>query len=167
MVASRVTHVPIVGFGMLRVVKALTTHGKHMEKAVVLVVEDEALIRISALQIIEDAGFAVAEASNADEAIRILQIRPDIRAVFTDIKMPGSMDGWKLARAIRGRWPPIHLILASALIPDLSALPANGLFIQKPYNAEQVTAALYELFNHDPASGPIMQDTNGNCAKVA
>ena len=138
-----------------------------MEKAVVLVVEDEALIRISALQIIEDAGFAVAEASNADEAIRILQNRTDIRAVFTDIRMPGSMDGLKLARAIRGRWPPIHLILASALIPDLSELPANGVFIRKPYSAEQVTAALYELFNHDPASGPIMQDMRRNCARVA
>jgi CheY-like chemotaxis protein len=152
---------------MLRVVKAWTTHGKQMEKAVVLVVEDEALIRISALQIIEDAGFAVVEACNADEAISILQNRTDIRAVFTDIRMPGSMDGWKLARAIRGRWPPIHLILVSALVPDLSELPANGLFIRKPYTAEQVTAALYELFNHDPASSPIMQDTGGNCAKVA
>jgi two-component system, response regulator PdtaR len=152
---------------MLRVVEAWTTHGKKMEKAVVLVVEDEALIRISALQIIEDAGFAVAEASNADEAVTILQNRTDIRAVFTDIRMPGSIDGWKLARAIRGRWPPIHLILASALVPDLSELPANALFICKPYAAEQVTAALYELFNHDPAAGPIMQDTARNCAKVA
>lgn len=152
---------------MLRVVKAWTTHGKHMEKPVVLVVEDEALIRISALHMIEDAGFAVVEASHADEAIGILQNRADIRAVFTDIKMPGSMDGWKLARAIRGRWPPIHLILASALVPELSELPANGLFIRKPYTAEQVTAALYELFNHDPASGPIMQNTNRNCARVA
>ncbi|GEM_PF-454625 len=152
---------------MLRVVKAWTTHGKHMEKAVVLVVEDEALIRISALQIVEDAGFVVAQASNADEAIRILQNRTDIRAVFADIRMPGSMDGWKLARAIRGRWPAIHLVLASALPPDLRELPANGLFIRKPYTAEQVTAALYELFNHDPASGPIMEDTTRNCAKVA
>ena len=81
-----------------------------MEKAVVLVVEDEALIRISAVHMVEDAGFASVEASNADEAIGILQSRDDIRAVFTDIRMPGSMDGWKLARAIRGRWPPIHLI---------------------------------------------------------
>jgi len=167
MVASRVTHVPIVGFGMLRVVKALTTHGKHMEKAVVLVVEDEALIRISTRHMVEDAGFGVVEASNADEAIGILQNRADIRAVFTDIRMPGSMDGWKLARAIKTRWPPIHLILASALAPNLSDLPANGLFIQKPYTAEQVSSALYELFNHDPASGPVMQDSRRNCAKVA
>jgi CheY-like chemotaxis protein len=138
-----------------------------MEKAVVLVVEDEALIRISTRHMVEDAGFGVVEASNADEAIGILQNRADIRAVFTDVRMPGSMDGWKLARAIRGRWPPIHLILASALVPDLSELPTNGLFIQKPYIAEQVSAALYKLFNHDPASGPVMQDSRRNCAKVA
>ena len=137
-----------------------------MEKAVVLVVEDEALIRISALHIVEDAGFAAAEACNADEALRILECRNDICAVFTDIRMPGSMDGWKLAGAVRGRWPSIHLIVASALVPDLRELPANGLFIRKPYSAEQVTAALYELFNHDPASGPIMHDSDRNCAKV-
>lgn len=138
-----------------------------MEKAVVLVVDNEALIRISALQIIEDAGFAVVDARDADEAVTILHSRTDIRAVFTDIKMPGSMDGWKLAHAIRGGWPPIHLIIASAIVPDLSELPANGLFIQKPYTAEHVSAALYELFNHDPASGPVMCDSSQNCAKVA
>jgi CheY-like chemotaxis protein len=95
---------------MLRILKAWTALGKHMEKAVVLVVDNEALIRISALHMIEDTGFAVVEARHADEAIWILQNRADIRAVFTDIRMPGSMDGWKLARAIRGRWPSIHLI---------------------------------------------------------
>jgi len=152
---------------MLRVVKAWTTHGKPMEKPVVLVVEDEALIRISALHIVEEAGFTALEACNADEAIKFLESRDDIRAVFTDIKMPGSMDGWKLAGAVRGRWPPIHLIVASALFPNGGDLPANGVFIPKPYTAEQITAALYELFNHDPASGPIMHDTGRNCAKVA
>jgi CheY-like chemotaxis protein len=138
-----------------------------MKKAVVLVVESEALIRISTLQMIEDAGFGVAEASEADGAIRILQNQADIRAVFTDIRIPGSMDGWKLARAIKGRWPPIHLILASALVPDLSELPANGRFIQKPYTADCVSATLRELFNNDPASGPITHEMSRTCAKVA
>ncbi len=86
-----------------------------MEKAVVLVVEDEALIRMSAAHMVEDAGFASVEAGDADEAMAILEGRDDIRAVFTDIKMPGSMDGWKLAHAIRGRWSPIHLIITSGL----------------------------------------------------
>jgi CheY-like chemotaxis protein len=122
-----------------------------MGKSVVLVVEDEALIRMSAVQMVEDAGFLVAEACNADEAIGILESRRDIRAVFTDINMSGSMDGWKLAHAIRGRWPPIHLIVTSGLyIPEEGQLPAKSLFIRKPYSAEQVTAALLELFDRNP-----------------
>ena len=125
-----------------------------MHKSVVLVVEDEALIRMSAVQMVEDAGFMAVEACNADEAIVILESRPDIRAVFTDINMSGSMDGWKLAHAIRGRWPPIHLIVTSGLhIPEEGQLPVKGLFIRKPYSAEQVTAALRELFGHNPSTG--------------
>jgi len=132
-----------------------------MDKAVVLVVEDEALIRMSAVQMVEDAGFTVVEACNADEAIAILESRPDIRAVFTDINMSGSMDGWKLAHAIRGRWPPIHLIVTSGLYtPAEGQLPAKGVFIRKPYSAEQITAALHELFDHNP-------DTDNGYFKVA
>ncbi len=120
-----------------------------MEKAVVLVVESEALIRLSAVHIVEDAGFSVLEAGNADEAIVILESRNDIRAVFTGNTMSGSMDGLKLAHAIRGRWPPIHLIVTSAR--DLKdKLPANGRFIRKPYAAEHVTTALSELFGSKP-----------------
>jgi CheY-like chemotaxis protein len=122
-----------------------------MDRAVVLVVEDEALIRMSAVQMVEDAGFMVVEACNADEAIEILETRRDICAVFTDINMSGSMDGWKLAHAIRGRWPPIHLIVTSGLhTPETGQLPVRGVFIRKPYSAEQVTTALLELFDHNP-----------------
>jgi two-component system, response regulator PdtaR len=132
-----------------------------MDKAIVLVVEDEALIRMSAVQMVEDAGYSAVEACNADEAIGILEIRPDIRAVFTDINMSGSMDGWKLAHAIRGRWPPIHLIVTSGLyVPEDGQMPAKGLFIRKPYSAEQVTAALREVFGHNP-------DAGNNCEKAA
>jgi len=132
-----------------------------MDNPVVLVVEDEAIIRMSAVQIVEDAGFLAAEASNADEAIKILESRTDIRAVFTDINMSGSMDGWKLAHAIRGRWPPIHLIVTSGLYtPKDGQMPAKGLFLRKPYSAEEVTAALRELFDNNP-------DTSNNYDKVA
>ncbi|MGC2305385.1 response regulator, partial [Candidatus Binatus sp.] len=118
---------------------------------VVLVVEDEALIRMSAVQIVEDAGFMAIEACNADEAIELLESRPDVRAVFTDINMSGSMNGWKLAHAIRDRWPPTHLIVTSGLYtPEEGQLPAMSLFIRKPYSAEQVTTALRELFDHNP-----------------
>ena len=79
----------------------------------VLVVEDEFFSRLHAVDLVEAAGFRAIEASNADEAIGILEKRKDIRIVFTDIDMPGSMDGLRLARAIRERWPPIELILTS------------------------------------------------------
>ena len=122
-----------------------------MSKAVVLVVEDEVLIRMSALLMVEDAGFAGVEARNADEAIDILESRGDIQAVFTDINMAGSMDGWKLAQAIHGRWAPIHLIVTSGLrMPDDGKLPENGRFICKPYTAEEITTTLHELFGASP-----------------
>ena len=80
---------------------------------VVLIVEDEPLVRVGACNMIEDAGFEVIEAASADEAIRILESRSDIRVVFTDVHMPGTMDGLRLAHAVRGRWPPIKIIVTS------------------------------------------------------
>ena len=108
-----------------------------------LVVEDEPLSRIHALNLVEQAGYVAIEASNADEAISILEARKDIRIVFTDIDMPGSMDGLKLARAIRDRWPPIELILTSGhfYLKD-SDLPERGRFFPKPYRDEQIISAL-------------------------
>ena len=82
-------------------------------RSVVLVVEDEPLIRMDAMAMIEEAGYEVVEASNANEAIAILQLRTDIRTVITDVEMPGSMDGLKLARYIHQRWPPIQLLVTS------------------------------------------------------
>jgi len=156
----------MMGFFTPRMGKARATHGKDMSKAVVLIVEDEALIRMSAVHIVEDAGFAVAQASNADEAIAILESRDDIRAVFTDINMSGSMDGWKLAHAIRGGWPPIHLIVTSGLrLPSAYQLPARSRFIGKPYTAAQVTAALHDLFGSTP--GPLTNDNDHGYGKVA
>ena len=83
------------------------------KRPVVLIVEDEFLFRMDAVDMIAAAGFEVVEAANADEAIEILQSRHDITVVFTDIQMPGSMDGLKLARAVRGRWPPIKIVATS------------------------------------------------------
>ena len=128
------------------------------EKTVILVVEDEAIIRMGAVQMLQDAGFAVVEASNADDAMGILELRDDIRAVFTDINMPGTLDGLRLARAVRGRWPPIHLLLTSGLVsPDEEELPANGRFIRKPYEADHVIATLRELLGPNPPSDPLSE----------
>ena len=124
-----------------------------MEMPVVLVVESEALIRMSAVHMVEDAGFEAVQAHNADEAIRILESLSDIRAVFTGINMSGSMNGLRLARAIRDRWPPIHLIVASGRdAPAGEKFPANWRFIRKPYTFEQIAKTLRELFGPSPTA---------------
>lgn len=125
------------------------------KKAVVLVVEDETLIRMSAIQMLEDAGFATVEAGNADDAMKILELRSDIRAVFTDINMPGTFDGMRLARLIRGRWPPIHLIVTSGLmLPSADDLGVIGKFIPKPYRMEDVIIILHRLLDGNAPLDP-------------
>ena len=97
--------------------------------AVVLVVEDEMLLRMRAIDIVEDAGFTSVEAVDADEAVAILESRSDIAMVFTDIQMPGSMDGLKLAHIVHKRWPPIKIILVSGqLKPTNADIPTNSRF---------------------------------------
>ncbi len=111
---------------------------------VVLVVEDEPLIRMDLVSMIEDAGFEVIEASNADEAISILETRLDIDTVFTDVEMPGSMDGLKLAFAVRDRWPPVKIIIASGRIrPQAHEMPENVKFLRKPFSQAGVTQAVF------------------------
>ena len=112
----------------------------------VLIVEDDFLIRSHTAQIIEDAGFDVIEASNADQAIAILEVRSDIAVLFTDIQMPGSMDGLKLAAAVKGRWPPVQIVATSGLVHvRADDLPEGGRFLPKPYDPTQLTATLREL----------------------
>ncbi len=119
-----------------------------ISKPVILVVEDEALIRLDAMEMIRDSGFEVVEAANADEAVAILEARTDIRAVFTDIQMPGSMDGLKLARAVRNRWPPIKILAASGNVRlNSDDLPRGGQFLRKPYTGHQINQALHELLD--------------------
>ncbi len=114
--------------------------------AIVLIVEDEALLRIQAAAIAADAGFEVLEAASADEAIAILESRADVRVVFTDIQMPGSMDGLKLAHAIRDRWPPVAIIVTSGQVrPADGILPENVPFLGKPYDPGILTHLLVKL----------------------
>ncbi|WP_426437262.1 response regulator transcription factor [Bradyrhizobium genosp. P] len=93
---------------------------------VVLIVEDEFLIRMNAVDMIEACGFHSADAKNADDAIAILEARDDVRVIFTDIQMPGSMDGLKLAAAVRDRWPSIAIIATSGAVDVRDKLPAGG-----------------------------------------
>jgi DNA-binding NtrC family response regulator len=115
-------------------------------KPIVLVVEDEPLLRLLAMDIVEDAGLEALYAANADEAVAILEARTDIRIVFTDVDMPGSMDGIKLAAAVRGRWPPIEIIVVSGhLHVDLADLPDGSRFFPKPYDSQKLIEALQEM----------------------
>jgi CheY-like chemotaxis protein len=115
-------------------------------RPVVLIVEDEFLLRMNAVDMIKAAGFEAVEAANADEAIGILETRRDITVVFTDIQMPGSMDGLKLARAVRGRWPPIKIVATSGLVDVAETdLPEGGRFLAKPYSPQQLAGLLREL----------------------
>jgi DNA-binding NtrC family response regulator len=118
----------------------------HPSKATVLVVEDDAIQRWFAVSMVEAAGFEAIEAGNADEAVRILESRKDIRIVFTDINMPGSMDGMKLAACIRDRWPPVEIILTSGEFGEKDVtLPARGLFFPKPYDPNAVSEAMRRM----------------------
>jgi len=109
----------------------------------VLIVEDEFLLRMDAADFMEEAGFTVYQASDADEAIALLELHDDIRAVFTDIHTPGSMDGLKLAHYVRGRWPPVKLIITSGHArPRAEDLPADSGFFGKPYQLEKDAGCL-------------------------
>ena len=115
-------------------------------RPVVLIVEDEFMLRMDAADVIADAGFDVVEAGDADEAIAILEARPDIHVVFTDIQMPGVMDGLKLARFVRDRWPPIKIVATSGFVSvRKDDLPEGSRFVPKPYRAEQIVATLRDL----------------------
>lgn len=115
-------------------------------KAIVLVVEDEPILRMLAVGIVEDAGLEPIEASDASEAVAILEARQDIRLVFTDVDMPGGMDGLKLAACIRDRWPPIEVIVTSGKpLPQGLVLPARAIFIPKPFDLRELTSALQRM----------------------
>jgi CheY-like chemotaxis protein len=112
----------------------------------VLVVEDEMFTRMDVVEMLRGAGFDILEATNADEAIQMLERNSDIRLVFTDVDMPGSMNGLKLAAAVRDRWPPVRIIATSGHFKIKAGdLPADARFISKPYQPAQIISAVHEL----------------------
>jgi two-component sensor histidine kinase/CheY-like chemotaxis protein len=112
----------------------------------VLIVEDEMVLRMRAVDIVEDAGFCPVEAVNADEALSILESRSDIALLFTDIQMPGRMDGLKLAHAVHDRWPAIKIILVSGrATPSDAERPADSRFFSKPLGEEQMITELQAM----------------------
>lgn len=113
------------------------------ERKSILVVEDEPFVRFDLVDFFEDRGFRVLSAGNADEAIRVLEQHCEIFAVLTDIEMPGSMDGIRLAHYVRDRHPPTQLILASGVVrPKQEDLPSGSHFFPKPFNPRAVLQQL-------------------------
>ena len=109
------------------------------ERNVILVVDDEALVRIVLVEMLADAGHGTLEASSAAEAIVILEEHPEIKVVFTDVQMPGTMDGVELARYVRRRWPPTIIVVSSGkMIPRQGDLPDDIAFLPKPFDRRKL-----------------------------
>jgi CheY-like chemotaxis protein len=114
--------------------------------AVVLVVEDEMLLRMRAVDMVEDAGFTSVEAVDADEAVAILESRSDIALMFSDIQMPGTMDGLMLAHIVHKRWPPIRIILVSGPLKlETFDMPPGSRFFGKPLEAKVMMAQMRNM----------------------
>jgi two-component sensor histidine kinase/DNA-binding response OmpR family regulator len=119
------------------------------QSAAVLVVEDEMLLRMRAVDIVEDAGYTPVEATNADDALAILESRSDIELLFTDIQMPGSIDGLKLANAVHERWPLIKIILVSGQLKLTDEdKPIDSRFFGKPLDVKHMIAEMQDMIGN-------------------
>jgi CheY-like chemotaxis protein len=117
--------------------------------AAVLIVEDEMLLRMRAVDMVGDAGFTSVEAVDADQAVAILESRSDIALLCTDIQMPGSMDGFRLAHSVHERWPPIKIILVSGQLKLANIdISAGSRFFGKPIEAKVMIAQMQSMIGH-------------------
>ena len=115
------------------------------DKPIVLIVEEDVFVRMSAEDIIEEAGFGVLSTSDADKAIGLLESRNDIGAVFTDTQVPDLCDCLRLVRSVRNRWPPVALLVTSSRNFPSGDFPCGAQFLVKPYQPAQVDSALQAL----------------------
>jgi len=112
----------------------------------VLIVEDEEIVRMIGSDILEHGGYRVLEAANAAEALECLEHGTEVVVLFTDVQMPGTPDGLGLARLVKDRWPEVKILVASGAVrPDAGDLPETGLFLSKPYRAEELLAKVRGL----------------------
>lgn len=115
---------------------------------IVLVVEDEMLLRMRAVDMVQDAGYTSIEAVDADQALAMLESRSDIALLFTDIQMPGSMDGLELAHAVHKRWPPIKIILVSGQLRlSTVEIPLHSRFFGKPLISGEMIAEMRDMID--------------------
>ena len=110
---------------------------------IVLVVDDEAVLRFIATDVLEENGFQVLEAEDARAALKVLADHPDVRVLFTDVNMPGTLDGLDLARETHARWPDIKLVITSGRPrPADKAIPDDGRFVAKPYSPDSLVGEI-------------------------
>ena len=113
------------------------------ERAVVLVVEDEPIVRFCAVEMLRDAGYEVLEAAAGDEALKLIEARSDIGVLFTDIEMPGTIDGHALVEIARARQPAMRVVLTSGRMrPRTEELPPLVLFLAKPYRPDDLISVV-------------------------
>jgi CheY-like chemotaxis protein len=123
------------------------TRPDPQSKPVILVTEDETLLRLWAAEVLEESGFSVIEAADAEAALDVLETRPEVRLLFTDIHMPGAFDGMELARRVYHRWPHVRLVVTSGKSKP-AEIPEDGCFLAKPYRAEQLVGQVQELLRN-------------------
>jgi CheY-like chemotaxis protein len=116
-------------------------------RTTVLIVEDEPFVRLFGADLLEQAGFDVLQACDAGEALCVLETHPEVRAVFSDIQMPGSLDGLGLARRIYQRWPQIGIVLTSGHRVRAEMIPREGRFLAKPYDGKALVRHIEEVIH--------------------
>ena len=127
---------PLSGYGVMKSSSGSPT---------ILVVEDDGLVRQVSAEELIDAGSQVLEAANAEEAIAIFESGVGVALLFTDINMPGELDGLDLARLVHDRWPRVQLLVTSGKASDLDDLPDDGRFISKPYSLRHMRSVVEQL----------------------
>lgn len=114
--------------------------------SLVLVVEDDPLVRLVTEDVLTEAGFRVIEVPNADDALIALEARPDIRIIVTDVEMPGTFDGFTLARLVRHRWPQVGIVVCSGHVcPGDGDLPAGAEYLSKPIRPSKLISTVRDL----------------------
>jgi len=126
------------------------TQNISADRPTILVAEDDAFLRLVTAELLEDHGYTVVEADNAEEALKVMEKRSDVRLLFTDIQMPPGCNGLELAREVHNRWPKVRLVITSGQVqPARAEIADDGRFIRKPYRAKDLLDQIDGLIEKD------------------